>query len=384
MVGGHLPGLGVSIYLSQPEQDNQEMLRSCPQRGVGAAFTSLHIPEDSNAAEQPRLLAALAGTARESGVALFADISPLTLRRLALPGADEVAQVVALREWGLHGVRFDDGFPIEVAAGVSREMAVQLNASTVTDHEIGRLRAAGADLANIEVLHNYYPREDTGLPRRSYGRANERLRAAGLHVGAFAPGDGVLRGPVHAGLPTCEDHRWADPVLAALDLWRGPWPGAGADTIYVGDIDLAEPTWQRWPWVAQGAAPLRWKPSDQGEPEAGIARMLSGRLVSNRIDDSDRVIRIREFRPMIGEPSALAEAGIELGPDSASAGLPRPRGSVTVDNSAYGRYAGEVQITKVDLAADPRVCVLGHVRADDLGLLDLIPGGGRLVLLPAG
>lgn len=377
------PGLGVSLYLSEPAAENLQLLRSCPERGVGAAFTSLHIPEDGNVGEQPRLLAELAATAVAFGLDLYADISPLTLRRLDLPGADDVTRICALADWGLSGVRFDDGFPIEVAAAVSRSMAVQLNASTLTGPEIARLHAAGANLGAIEALHNYYPRQDTGLGRTGYGRANERIRAAGLHVGAFVPGDGALRGPLHAGLPTCEDHRGADPVHAALDLWRGPWPGAGADTIYVGDVDLAAATWERWPWLAQGVAPMRWIPTTAEPAAQAVAATLTGMALSNRVDASDRVIRVRETRPMIGEPSTMAAAGLLLGPESASAGVPRPRGSVTVDNTSYGRYAGEVQITKVDLPADPRVCVLGTVCDLDLALLPLVGPGARLVLLAA-
>ncbi|WZK66104.1 DUF871 domain-containing protein [Lacticaseibacillus rhamnosus] len=51
---------------------------------------------------------------------------------------------------------------------------------------------------------------------------------------------------------------------------------------------------------------------------------------------------------------------------------PRPRGSITLDNSAYGRYAGELQPTRCDLPADPRVNVIGKIEPSNLPLLDQI------------
>ena len=50
----------------------------------------------------------------------------------------------------------------------------------------------------------------------------------------------------------------------------------------------------------------------------------------------------------------------------------RPVGSLTVDNSRYGRYAGEIQITRHDLPADKAVNVVGRVCQADRVALDLI------------
>ncbi|WP_438360499.1 DUF871 domain-containing protein [Lactiplantibacillus plantarum] len=50
----------------------------------------------------------------------------------------------------------------------------------------------------------------------------------------------------------------------------------------------------------------------------------------------------------------------------------RPVGTITVDNSRYGRYMGELEILKQSLSADPRVNVVGQVVTTDLSLLALI------------
>ncbi|MGG3924217.1 DUF871 domain-containing protein, partial [Geobacillus thermodenitrificans] len=60
---------------------------------------------------------------------------------------------------------------------------------------------------------------------------------------------------------------------------------------------------------------------------------------------------------------------------------PRRTGSITIDNERYGRYAGELQITLVDLPADDRVNVIGQVIEEDMPLLRYIHGGRRFCLI---
>lgn len=50
-------------------------------------------------------------------------------------------------------------------------------------------------------------------------------------------------------------------------------------------------------------------------------------------------------------------------------------GSITMDNDAYGRYRGEVQICRRDLEANHRVNVIGLVIEEDLPLLALLESG---------
>ncbi len=375
--------LGISLYLSEPEADSFARLGRSRDRGVTAAFTSLHIPEEEGLERQPRRLRRMAEEARDTGISLVADISPVTLRRLGLPGDDDAKRVIALSAWGLGGVRFDDGFTMETVAAVSHEMRVQLNASTITQADLEDLHRNGADFSRVEALHNFYPRRDTGLSLATFGWMNARLRGEGLRIGAFAPGDGALRGPLFEGLPTCEDHRGADPVASAVALWRGPAPSQGADAVYVGDIDLAAGTWDRWQILAQGSVPVRWEVQARDPLEREVADLLSSQSATNRPDAAERVIRLRDFRPAIGQPSPLSPSGRSMRKDTPGAGQARPRGAVTVDNAGYGRYAGEVQIALVDLPADPRVTVIGQVLETDKALLGHIPGGGRLRLITA-
>ena len=55
----------------------------------------------------------------------------------------------------------------------------------------------------------------------------------------------------------------------------------------------------------------------------------------------------------------------------------RRRGDVTIDNSNYGRYMGELQIVLHDLPADRRVNVIGRIVSEDLCLLEKLPSQKR-------
>ena len=59
----------------------------------------------------------------------------------------------------------------------------------------------------------------------------------------------------------------------------------------------------------------------------------------------------------------------------------RNKGSIAIDNIAYGRYSGELQICKRNLTADERVNVIGRVSDDGLHLLDYIGDNQKFKLV---
>ncbi|MDY0393284.1 DUF871 domain-containing protein [Virgibacillus halophilus] len=84
---------------------------------------------------------------------------------------------------------------------------------------------------------------------------------------------------------------------------------------------------------------------------------------TSRRDYADFVIR-STYSTAYPEPT-----GVALAPNHTAA---RPLGTITIDNTNYGRYAGELQITKTDLSSDKRVNVIGRVITEDQPLLPYI------------
>jgi len=291
--------------------------------------------------------------ARGLEMELVADIAPSSLAALGKTWED----ADTLTEWGVTGLRVDYGVTPKQVANLSKQMMVALNASTLTAEELDAMKTEGLVLEQVEAWHNFYPRPETGLDRDWFNDKNAWLHGQGIRVQAFIPGDGQLRGPLYETLPTLEDHRGQAPFTCYLEL------EASVDRILIGDPGISERTMHQFATYQEGVIVLR--ATGQGDDS------LLKSIQTNRMDPARDVIRSVESRaygrPGNGllEPAALAD---------------RPLGSITIDNLRYGRYAGELQITKRDLTADERVNVIGRVIEVDRPLVQQIGPGGRFRL----
>lgn len=173
---------------------------------------------------------------------------------------------------------------------------------------------------------------------------------------AFVPGDNP-RGPLFKQLPTLEDHRDWSPFAAFIDLFKGE----SVDTVFIGDIGLSAESLEQFRLYAEeDVIVLRAKAMNPNEeiPE----------IHWNRNDVARDVLRSAKSRSL-----NLTRSGDVIPLHTVA----RPIGTITMDNNRYGRYQGEIQVTKTDLPADEKVNVIGHVVEDDLALLPYIEGGQK-------
>lgn len=340
---------GISVYLGDDSFMNLEpYVEKVSKLGFTSIFTSLHIPEDDPLLYKERLQQ-LGSWAMKYDMELMADIAPQSLAHLGFVW-DNAA---GLLEWGVTGLRIDYGVDYDVIASLSRKMKIALNASTLTKEGLAALASAGLQRDAVEMWHNFYPRPETGLDSVELVKINLWLKSEGLNVMAFIPGDGILRGPLHKGLPTLEEHRDMNPFTAYLHLKED----GAVDKVLVGDITLSDDSLEQFSAFHQGEILLRAQALMETGPMS---------VQTNRWDAARDCIRSMESRQygLIGTHL--------LKPNNTIA---RNKGSITVDNERYGRYRGELQITKRDLHADDKVNVVGKVIAEDLDLLPYIKGG---------
>lgn len=334
--------LGLSIYLGS-DCDMEEKLKKAQDSGMKVLFTSLHIPEDDHSTYETRLKE-LGRLARKYELELVADISPQSTSYLGIENYEE------LIEWGLTGIRPDYGYTDDLIVTLSQKMKVGLNASTVTEDEIERWIKMGANTRNLEAWHNYYPRSETGLDEAFFVERNTMFRKYGIQTLAFIPGDEQFRGPIYAGLPTLEKHRGMSPHVACAELlYRYK-----VDHVLVGDISISDNQHRKLSLLAQGVMPL-----DVENPDHQFESFHVAGRHKNRPDPARDVIRSVASRSLHNRPDPLPS-------------VERKSGAVTIDNVNYGRYAGEIQLTKRTLPADDRVNVIGNVTEKDLPLLQWI------------
>lgn len=348
---------GISLYpgLEQYDAPFRDLIATYASYSISRIFTSLHIPE-TDAESLRRQLQDLLQAARQYDMDVIADVSPTTQDLLSLSELSP-SSLLAL---GITTARLDYGFTVAQTALWSRVMKVQLNASTIQPAYLDALAAEGADFTNIDSLHNFYPRPNTGLSDDFFRRQTALLHDRGIPVGAFIPSLTQPRGPLYEGLPTLEADRtkscdWSSRHVALL----------GADSIFIGDAH---------PSIAELEA-LQAREGETKHVVVLTAQLLTrdwqmqdflSHTFTSRLDEAADVIRAQESR-------ALAKA-YPLTPDRTVI-RPRAIGDITVDNTDFLRYAGELQIIKRPLPYEKRTNIVARIVPEDIPFLPYLTPG---------
>ncbi|WP_430477151.1 DUF871 domain-containing protein [Bacillus cereus] len=348
--------IGVSIYLSKKRVEKQEeWLKVAKENGFSSIFTSLHIPEDDPNTYK-ELIQILGKQALENEMELMVDVSPKSLHHLGI----SYENVEELLEWGITGLRMDYGITPKEIASVSHKMQVALNASTITEPFWKELLAENIRVDRVEAWHNFYPRPETGLAKSFLQKQNQYLHECGIKTMAFIPGDREKRGPLYEGLPTLEKHRNMRPLEAYLELVQE----CNVDKVLIGDISGSLESVQEIAIASNGIIPVRYQSFINDSEVLKVVEQVH----TNRLDPARDVIRSVESRE--GNKVVLQPMHT----------IARKRGSITIDNELYGRYAGEMQVVVHDLPVDEKVNVVGMVVEEDVSLLSYIGAGKNFQL----
>ena len=84
-----------------------------------------------------------------------------------------------------------------------------------------------------------------------------------------------------------------------------------------------------------------------------------------RPDSSEYVIRSQESREFSSQEKVFPSDNIKE----------RRKGSISIGNSEYLRYSGELEIARKDLYIEPKVNIIGCVIHSDIKYLDYITDG---------
>src|SRR5699024_6306502 len=120
-----------------------------------------------------------------------------------------------------------------------------------------RMKENGLVVESVEAWHNFYPRPETGLGLSQFIEQNKKLKAEGITVMAFIPGDESLRGPLFMKLPTLEKHRHESPFSAFLEMRHD----AFVDKILIGDHSIRSESLAQFKDYKQAIITLRAIPS---------------------------------------------------------------------------------------------------------------------------
>ena len=333
--------IGISFYLQDPHAETQ--IIHAANLGVKKAFTSLHIPEEKG--DLVKRMISLLKLSEDYGMEIHADVSLNTLDHLG------ISKFTDLWPLGIKGIRLDDGFDKETVISLSKVFSLSLNASTLNEEELLAILGGGVETESLIAWHNFYPKPETGLEEGFFHQQNRMFKKYGIPIFAFIPGAGSKRGPLHEGLPTLEKHRLMNPYAAGIELIQH------VEGVYVGDQGTENNLLENLTAYRNlNILTVRME-----------SRILQSGQYKLRPDVSQDVFRLQNTRVTANvEPSNT---------------VARSLGSITMDNDAYGRYRGEVQICKRDLGANHRVNVIGRVIEEDIPLLSLLKPGQTINLI---
>ena len=150
------------------------------------------------------------------------------------------------------------------------------------------------------------------------------------------------------------------PLEAYLELVQD----CGVDKVLIGDISASLESMQEVASASRGIIPLRYKSFITDKEVLKVVEQVH----TNRLDPARDVIRSVESR----EGNRVVLQPMHT--------IVRKKGSITIDNELYGRYAGEMQVATHDLLVDEKVNVVGIVVEEDVSLLPYI-GAGKMFQL---
>lgn len=342
---------GISIYLGLDNTlaENLNLIHLAHKYNLNRIFTSFHIPETDISHFQQDLQTILKLT-QKYNMEVICDVSPNTLALLNL----DTLNIQELATLGITTLRLDFGYSAEQIAKLSHQnIKLQFNASTITQEFLDELNHYQTDFQHIDALHNFYPREGTGLNVKKLQQQNELLHKYNISVGAFIPSYNKARLPIKKGLPTLEIHRYQTTSLAMRHLKL-----LGIDSIFIGDSLPTEDEIQELANLTDEYILLKAKKLTQNKD---ILKVLQQSTFTARLDEADGAIRTQESRALFKQ--------IYICPEYIA---PREIGSITLDNALYARYAGEMQIITQAQKKDNKINTIAKLLDSELILLPYI------------
>ncbi|MGL4452277.1 MAG: DUF871 domain-containing protein [Sarcina sp.] len=349
--------LGFSVYfgLDNTMEENIELLRKGKKYGFTRIFTSLHIPE-ANYEVLKKEVKEFFEIAKEYDMDIISDISPNTFKFLDLEEMD----LKGLKDIGVKTIRIDFGYTEEDISKMSKNtygIKIQLNASTITEEFFRKLDRFNPDYDNIDALHNFYPRKNTGLSKEIMVEKNQLLESKGIKRAAFVQSNFRKRSPLKDGLPTLENHRGKDISISTNELFAYL-----NNSVFIGDSLPSDEELRSLSKFKDDAIKLDIEIFTKDKCTERILKEVH----TSRIDEARDAIRSSESRLLLNGDIIKKEIIRN-----------RKKLEITIDNESYKRYMGEMQILKTDLEKDERVNIVGRVLEKDEYLLKYIRNGKR-------
>ena len=285
------------------------------------------------------------------------DVAPSVFERLQISYDD----LSFFRELHADGIRLDEGFDSlkEALMTYNKErLKIEINASLGNAY-LDNIMSHHPNKDAICTCHNFYPHGYSGLDLEYFNSCTERFKKYGLHTAAFVTSQNENTfgsWPVTEGLPTLEVHRHL-PIDVQVQHF------IAMDSVDDIIISNCYPTKEELESISKLDLSLVTFHVELEENVPEIEqKILFEELHFNRGDKNPNMIRSTQSRVKykghnfeLFNPQEIIR-----------------RGDIVIESSEYGHYAGELQIALHDMKNSGMSNVVGHIREEELFLLDYI------------
>lgn len=349
--------LGISIY---PEKTTDELIYNyidlASKYGFSRIFSCLLSVDDTRENIKNKFKK-INDYAKEKGFEIIVDVSPRVFDELGISYKD----LNFFKEIGADGLRLDMGFTgSEESLMTFNEygLKIEINMSSNTNY-IDTIIDYMPNKDNLIACHNFYPHRYSGLNFDHFMKCTERFNKYGLRTAAFITSQNENTfgpWPVTDGLPTLELHRNLPVEVQAKHLIAL----GNINDIIISNCYPSEEEMKKLGSMRKDMVTFDLELVD-GVPEIE-EKILFEEKHFNRGDFSDNLIRSTQSRVKFkGHNFKLFNAPEII-----------KRGDVVIESSEYGHYAGELQIALSDMKNSGKSNVVGHIKEDEIFILDYI------------
>lgn len=349
--------LGISIYPDKSSVDEMKRyIDDAAEAGFSRIFSCLlSVDKPKNVIKDEFL--EINRYARSKGFEIIVDVSPRVFKDLEISYSD----LSFFAEIEADGLRLDAGFGGSEEAMMTfnpYDLKIEINMSNDT-HYIDTIMDYQPNQYNLIACHNFYPHPYSGLNEEYFHKCTKNFTKYGLRSAAFvtSQADGSYGPwPVSDGLVTLEKHRYLP-----LDVQIKDYVAMNV----VDDIIISN----CYPSTAELEAVKKinlLKLNLSVELVADIPEIEKKIVLEephfNRGDRNDYLIRSTMSRVKYkGHDFKVFNT-----PDVIR------RGDIIIESSLFGHYAGELQIAMKDMKNTGKSNVVGHIKEQELILLDRI------------
>lgn len=345
--------LGISIY---PQYGTKKELIDYMEKASFYGFTRMFTCLMSATNEQDtQQLQTLLKKANELEFEVIADVSPSVFEEKDLSYKD----LSYFKELGLSGLRLDLGFSGLEESFMSFNdygLSIELNMSQGTKY-LENILSYQPNKQQIIGCHNFYPRRYTGLSREHFLKCSAQYKENGIRTAAMISSKDAAFGPwpVQEGLPTLEEHRYLPIDIQAKDFFQTNL----IDDLIIGNAFASDDELKSLSLLNRYLLELKVDFKEQATQMEKEIALENPHF--NRGDVSAYVIRSTQSRVLYQQHDFPTHDTDTIA-----------RGNVTIDNSGYERYKGELHVALAPMENSGNTNIVATVDKEEQFLLDQI------------